>query len=38
MFNNSQRLAIEDSANIAGLDVIRLLNEPSAAAIAFTKN
>jgi len=34
-FDNRQRQATIDAAKIAGLDVLRLLNEPTAAAIAF---
>lgn len=34
-FNITQRLATIDAARIAGLDVLRLINEPTAAAIAF---
>lgn len=34
-FNNSQREATMKAAEIAGLNVIRLLNEPTAAAIAY---
>ncbi|CAO3599234.1 unnamed protein product [Absidia cylindrospora] len=34
-FNNGQRLATIDAAKIAGLEVMELLNEPTAAAIAY---
>ena len=34
-FNDAQRQATKDAAAIAGLDVLRLINEPTAAAIAF---
>lgn len=34
-FNDSQRQATKDAGAIAGLDVIRILNEPTAAAIAY---
>ncbi|KAK3733508.1 hypothetical protein RRG08_009148 [Elysia crispata] len=34
-FNDSQRQATLDAATIAGLNVLRLLNEPTAAAIAY---
>merc|ERR1719169_401495 len=34
-FNDAQRQATKDAATIAGLDVMRLINEPTAAAIAF---
>jgi len=34
-FNDSQRQATKDAGKIAGLDVLRVLNEPTAAAIAF---
>lgn len=37
-FNNSQRKAIKDAAAIAGLNVLRLLNESTAAAIAYGLN
>lgn len=33
-FNNSQKEATEQAAKIAGLDVMRLINEPTAAAMA----
>lgn len=34
-FNDSQRQATKDAGSIAGLDVIRIINEPTAAAIAY---
>ncbi|XP_045797289.1 heat shock 70 kDa protein 18-like [Trifolium pratense] len=34
-FNNSQRQATRDAGVIAGLNVMRILNEPTAAAIAY---
>ena len=34
-FNDSQRLATKDAGAIAGLDVLRILNEPTAAALAY---
>jgi len=34
-FDDSQRQATKDAANLAGLNVFRLLNEPTAAAIAY---
>ncbi|KAJ4802251.1 Heat shock 70 kDa protein [Rhynchospora pubera] len=34
-FNDSQRKAIKDAGAIAGLNVMQLLNEPTAAAIAY---
>nr|CAG8546844.1 310_t:CDS:2 [Entrophospora candida] len=34
-FNDSQRLATRDAGKIAGLDVLRIINEPTAAAIAY---
>src|SRR5687768_11584909 len=34
-FNDSQRQATKDSGRIAGLDVKRIINEPTAAALAF---
>ena len=34
-FNDAQRRATKDAAHIAGLTVLRILNEPSAAAIAY---
>lgn len=37
-FNDSQRLATKDAGRIAGLDVLRILNEPTAAALAYGLN
>ena len=34
-FNDSQRQATKDAGKIAGLDVQRIINEPTAAALAF---
>src|ERR1700733_843674 len=34
-FNDAQRQATEDSGRIAGLEVLRLVNEPTAAALAY---
>lgn len=34
-FNDSQRQATKDAGKLAGLEVLRLLNEPTAAAIAY---
>jgi molecular chaperone DnaK len=34
-FNDSQRQATKDAGRIAGLDVVRILNEPTAAALAY---
>ncbi len=34
-FDDSQRQATKDAARLAGLNVLRLLNEPTAAAIAY---
>lgn len=34
-FNDSQRQATKDAGKIAGLDVRRIINEPTAAALAF---
>ena len=34
-FNDSQRQATKDAGMIAGLEVLRIINEPSAAAIAY---
>jgi heat shock protein 1/8 len=34
-FNDNQRQATKDSAAIAGLNVLRLINEPTAAALAY---
>ncbi len=37
-FNDSQRQATKDAGTIAGLDVIRIVNEPTAAALAYGFN
>jgi molecular chaperone DnaK len=34
-FNDSQRQATKDAGRIAGLDVLRIVNEPTAAALAY---
>ena len=34
-FNDSQRQATKDAGRIAGLDVVRIINEPTAAALAY---
>jgi len=34
-FNDNQRQATKDAARIAGLEVLRILNEPTAAALAY---
>ena len=34
-FDDAQRQATKDAANLAGLNVLRLINEPTAAAIAY---
>ena len=34
-FNDNQRTATKDARTIAGLDVVRLINEPTAAAMAY---
>jgi L1 cell adhesion molecule like protein len=34
-FNDSQRQATKDAGHIAGLNVLRIINEPTAAAIAY---
>lgn len=36
-FTDSQRQATRDAARIAGLEIVRLVNEPSAAAIAYAE-
>ena len=35
-FNDSQRQATKDAGRIAGLEVLRIINEPTAAALAFS--
>lgn len=37
-FNDNQRQATKDAGTIAGLDVIRIINEPTAAALAYGFN
>ena len=37
-FNDSQRQATKDAGTIAGLNVVRIINEPTAAAIAYGLN
>ena len=34
-FNDSQRQATKDAGRIAGLDVLRIMNEPTAASLAY---
>ena len=34
-FNESQRLATQDAGQLAGLEVLRIINEPTAAALAY---
>jgi molecular chaperone DnaK (HSP70) len=34
-FNDAQRAATKDAGTIAGLEVVRVLNEPTAAALAY---
>ena len=34
-FNDSQRQATKDAGTIAGMNILRIINEPSAAAIAY---
>src|SRR5215216_7101947 len=34
-FNDAQRQATKDAGKIAGLDVLRIINEPTAAALAY---
>lgn len=34
-FNDAQRQATKDAGMIAGLEVLRIINEPTAAAIAY---
>ena len=35
-FNNQQRQATKDAAKIAGLEILRIINEPTAAALAYS--
>jgi len=37
-FNDSQRQATKDAGRIAGLEVLRIINEPTAAALAYGVN
>jgi len=37
-FNDAQRSATKDAGTIAGLDVVRIINEPTAAALAYGLN
>ncbi|KAJ6235319.1 endoplasmic reticulum chaperone bip [Anaeramoeba flamelloides] len=37
-FNNAQRQATKDAGTIAGLNVLRIINEPTAAAVAYGLN
>ena len=37
-FNDAQRAATKDAGKIAGLTVLRVINEPTAAAIAYGLN
>lgn len=37
-FNDAQRRATKDAGTIAGLDVVRIINEPTAAALAYGLN
>ncbi|HEX2695665.1 MAG TPA: molecular chaperone DnaK [Acidobacteriota bacterium] len=37
-FNDSQRLATKDAGRISGLNVLRVINEPTAASLAFGLN
>ena len=34
-FNDAQRQATKDAGTVAGLDVLRVINEPTAAALAY---
>ena len=34
-FNDSQRQATKDAGQISGLNVLRVINEPTAAALAY---
>jgi len=34
-FNDSQRQATKDAGKVAGLNVLRIINEPTAAALAY---
>ena len=37
-FNDAQRQATVDAAQIAGIEVLRIINEPNAAALAYGLN
>jgi molecular chaperone DnaK (HSP70) len=37
-FNESQRQATKDAGTISGINILRIMNEPSAAAIAYGLN
>lgn len=37
-FNNAQRQAIKDAGSLAGINLLRLINEPTAAAITYVLN
>ena len=37
-FNDRQRQATKDAGTLAGLDILRVINEPTAAALAYTYN
>ena len=37
-FDDSQRLAVKDACRLAKLEVLRLINEPTAAALAYTRD
>ena len=37
-FNDSQRQATRDAGKLAGLDILRIVNEPTAAALAYGQN
>jgi len=37
-FNDAQRQATKDAGKIAGLEVLRIINEPTAAALAYGMN
>ena len=37
-FNDTQRQATREAGTLAGLDVVRILNEPTAAALTYTPN
>ncbi|HSM56099.1 MAG TPA: molecular chaperone DnaK [Candidatus Sulfomarinibacteraceae bacterium] len=37
-FNDTQRQAVKEAGRLAGLDVLRIINEPTAAALAYGRN